>query len=762
MAVHRLPTRQIPYSLFFLYLFLAPCVLATPTQLSLQLPPALMDQAESDVELVLTRLGTSSEEEPASITIKARAHGDVEFDLPSETTWRLTLDSDRFWTPPREIISASETSEGAEIPIRIYPAGVLTGEVRVPKTDAVPTELALRIQPAEGRAWGAEFACPITEGRIQCTVPTVGLDLRFSLPPYISHYFWDVQLTWKETKDLGRLIFRPGASVIGWVDHSDGSTDFAKTQVTLSPLVAGVASRPEPEQRYATVDLETEVNARGFFQFQGVPPGSYGLTARHPRFSQARISPLLVLEGEEHEVEFIELWPLATLEVDVTPPKDPFHQPWEVRLHRTGSDPNYLGEIRRGPVPDSGTWKAEGLEHGAYALSVRDSRGNVWAREQTQVRTSLVSHRVEVQTTRLEVRFLLGDTTIRNANVTFKNLKGGSHDRKTNEEGIAYVFLQRDHRWQIEIRKPEEGIWGRFRDIEVPERELSARWPRLELQLPDTEIFGEVLLDQQPLAQRAVIDVHDGAESAQLETDLDGTFVFRGIQPDEPYLQAQLESDKLGSLRSAPARVPLEEGVPFGPLLFHLEPQKELQGLVVSPAGQGVAGALVMAFPEESDPSGGLATPPQGYTDVDGVFELQVPRYLERMRVLVFPLGFAATQQTITLSGEAPIIPVSSEGGALVVTYSDSGEEAVTLGDEVIHTTVWSDGLVGTGFILSHWASLNQIVQEAGELFVPMLEPGPYSVCLGPSVSMAPTRIGAECSEGFVSPGGELHIELSP
>ena len=155
----------------------------------------------------------------------------------------------------------------------------------------------------------------------------------------------------------------------------------------------------------------------------------------------------------------------------------------------------------------------------------------------------------------------------------------------------------------------------------MPDVEPTARWPRLQLDLPDTEIFGEVHFGQEPLTEPATIQVHDGAYAAPLDTEPDGSFTFRGIRPGDLHLQALLESDWAGSLRSAPTRLSLEEGVPFGPVHLVLEPQKMLRGTVVSPTGQGVAGALVMGFP--ADTASRLANPPQDYTDAAGAFTLE-------------------------------------------------------------------------------------------------------------------------------------------
>ena len=432
---------------FLFLVFLAQGMPAEPVRLSLQLLPELADQATSDVQLLLTH-EEAPKEALSPITIPAKAQGEVVFDLPPETRWHLMLQSEHFWTPPREIAASEETT-----PIRIYPAGYLTGEVRVPEPDALPTSLTLMIQPTHGRRWDAEVTCPITGGRFRCTVPAIGgLDLRLFAAPYIAHYFWDQAVVWEETTDLGVLALRPGASVIGWTTHSDGTVDFDHAVITLSPWVANFA---EADRRQLMVDLEATVNERGFFQFQGVPPGSYRLAVRHPRFATARMDRLEILAGQEHELDAMELWPLATLVVEVAPTTDPFQQPWQVRLQT-------LRAIQQGQVRDSGSWQVDGLEYDTYRVSLHDSRGNVWAEEQVPVLASWVTHRITVQTTHLEIRFLLGGKPVTDAEVTFQGRGGNSHHRRTNEDGTAYVFLQAGRTWQIQVNKPEEGIRGTF------------------------------------------------------------------------------------------------------------------------------------------------------------------------------------------------------------------------------------------------------------------------------------------------------------
>ena len=739
---------------FLAQVFLAPALLAAPVRLDLHLSPDLADQAASDVQLLLTH-----EDEEA--VIPAKAEGEVVLDLRPGARWHLTLQSNRFWTPPREI-SASAISEPIPIPIPIYPAGVITGQVRVPQSGVMPS-LTLKIQYS-GLSRDVDVICPVHKGTFRCTVPaTTGMDLRLSAgAPYIAQYFWDQAVAWEEKVDLGVLTLRAGASVIGWTTHSDGSTDFEQTVVTLSPWVPDfdVIGR-----RHRMVTHKATVNARGFYQFQGVPPGRYRLTIRHPRFATAQIDLLEIGDGE-HELDAMELWSLATLAVEVVPATDPYQQPWQIRLQT-------LRTIQQQELPASGSWQADGLEHGTYRVSIRDSRDNVWAEEQVPVTTSWVAHRVEIETARLEVTFLLGGQPVTDAEVTFRGQGGNSQQRKTNDEGTAYVFLQAGQKWQVRIQKPVEGIWGAFREVAVPEAGPNDPWPHLTLELPDTELFGEVTFGQEPLTAPAQVQLFDGATTAQLDTEPDGSFTFRGIRPGALHLQARGDFEA-GALRSAPARLSLEEGVPFGPVQLVLEPQQVVRGTVISPTGKRVAGALVMGlpasrFPASGFPTGGFpgggaprpANPPQDYTDAAGVFMLEeVPSYFDPMRLLVFPVGYAATQRTITLLDDAPVIPVSSLGGTLIVSYGDDGAGLPHENHHVIHTSVWgTDGLIGTGPILSFWARMHQVPQHAGRLRVPMLAPGPLTVCLEPCDATAGSR-DVQCVEGFLPPGGELHLVL--
>lgn len=122
------------------------------------------------------------------------------------------------------------------------------------------------------------------------------------------------------------------------------------------------------------------------------------------------------------------------------------------------------------------------------------------------------------------------------------------------------------------------------------------------------------------------------------------------------------------------------------------------------------------------------------------------------------------TQQIVRLDSDNPVvIPLSTEGGALNIAYSQplaGGRAELGVEPHILDTAVWREDLLGSGFLLAYWAGLNGEVRSAGALRVPMLEAGSYTVCSSRTMRTQTTQIGATCVEGFIPSSGELNLVI--
>ncbi len=705
--------------------------------------------------------------------IEAEIPGWVSLDLPAGSGWRATVTAEGYWIEPRRVAVGTQP---ATVPLVALPAGYLRGRVEVPSHEVLPEGLEVRLEHSEDRRGGHRpfVTCPLADGRFLCPVPAGRLDLRLGAPGFVALYSWGVDIGRRETEDLGVLKLRPGASVVGWVQIPDPSIDSQDPTVELLPVVAGRAGRGEGE-RHAAVALETSTNRRGFFQLAGVAPGRYTLRARHPRYSTAQVSPVTVEGREETELEPIELEPPASLEVRITPAKDPFRQRWGLQLRRQSADPSYWDLVAEGVAEETGWWKISGLDRDRYSLRVVDSYKGIWTSRRLDLSAADQIVEISIPRRRLEVDVLLDGEPLVGAEVEIKESPGAAQVRRTTDEkGAVYVFLPLDRRWNIDVTQEPLGVVSRFEELEIPETKIGESWPKLELEIPDTAVEGEVVdAEGRPLGSAADIEIYGGERYFNKWTRADGRFEIRGLLPGETQLVATYQPLEGPELESQVVRVEVVEGSAVGPVRLVLEEKIYLKGMVLSTARHGIPGAKLYAFPEAASGQPLSATVPQAFTDVSGVFDLTLPATTRAVQVLVLPVGFAATRLRVELpTEETVLITVEQEGGTVAVGYEAPPDELLMLNSLFdplkIGTTLLRDGFLGPGLILQEWSKLNQVQQFRGELTVPMLEPGSYTACFGRDLGRLLSRgsqlpgelMRRRCVSGDLAPFGELYLEI--
>ncbi len=209
-------------------------------------------------------------------------------------------------------------------------------------------------------------------------------------------------------------------------------------------------------------------------------------------------------------------------------------------------------------------------------------------------------------------------------------------DGKASEEGIAKVAGQR--RGMIEAEKGKA---------------------RLDIEVPDTRIFGRVLAPSgqpEPAAMVSVLE-SDGA-SQILPADDSGHFELRGVAPGEVSLVAETRQ---GDFDADPVVLSVGKEAEIGPIDLKLQKKTRFVGWVLTSRGGG-GGAAVTVMGVRPARLGNDRT----RTSADGRFEVRLPSGVESAVALVAALGSSLTAFELR-PGPSTDLPVTDLGGTVEV-----------------------------------------------------------------------------------------------
>jgi hypothetical protein len=694
--------------------------------------------------------------------------GSVSFSLPANAAVQVEVEAPGLWAPTQAVWLGKEPEA---VTVRLRPTGVLEGTVTAPAGVRPPETIETRFRSAPGAEEPLEGEhsqpCSVEQEKLRCELPAGALDLRLGARGFVSVYLWGLEVAPGRTHPLGSLLFRPGASVIGWVTAAGEGFEPDSAKVSLAPQSAGTVLRSDTLERQASLELTTKANSRGFFSLGGVAPGSYRLTVEHPGFAPARLSPVVVRDGVEVELPLVELAPPLRLEVGVQPLRDPFHNPWLLELLQEAAMPGVLEPVADGSLDEAGIFHAGGLEPGVYRLRVTDSRGSHWHAETLEL-TADSRHEVVLPFQRLEGLLTLAGEPLPGATVFFGGRSGEERVVVgSNEEGKLYVFLPRRESWLADIEKESIHLRTRVEGIRV-DKEPGEPWAKVEIEVPDTRVFGEVVDEAGRPLPRAMVEVKGPGEgeSHQVFAGEDGTFEVRGFGEGRWRLEARHRTDAKSPTFWAPVTgVEVEEGSPTGPVRLVARKGWEISGLVVAPNGNGVPGATVAAVLEHPAGTPSLEIPYQ-VTGVDGAFQIRVPGEVAAVQLQVFPPGFAVRQMRVGLPRDEPVfVPVDPAGGTLVLVAGASGRPLPA--DFTLRTAVFGEFLHVTP-LLRIWAGVHGLRDKPDRLVVPQLEPGVYTACWDAVQAALPSGrlpvgwpgLEDRCVSGTVVPSGEVVLEV--
>ncbi|MEM7351285.1 MAG: carboxypeptidase-like regulatory domain-containing protein [Acidobacteriota bacterium] len=687
-------------------------------------------------------------------------------DLPPGIVWELTVRAEGYWVPPRMILSKEDQSTTK---IRLFPTSKLHGSLRVPRSEPVPTELRIRFESTPGiepLIPRSTLVCPVEDGAWQCEIPAGKLDLRLRARSFVSLFRWGVQVAADHALDVGRLDLRRGASITGFVEVPSGDLSESCT-IEMKPLAAGPPVNRADIERRDKLSLKTNVDERGFFHLEGVQPGAYSLTASQDGFAPAELAPVTVVENSESELR----WPLmltipATLAVDLDPATDPYGKTWSVKLLKAaGSNPGNLSVVDRASASREGRYSKRGLARGTYVLQVSDSSEGSFAWREIEVDSDGVSMMLRLEVVEIEGTIRLGGEPLA-ADLTFGGRSGTERIHMTSDDDGQFAgSLAREGSWKVYVEAPDEAIQRTVR-LEVVSSESSGV-ANVEIDLPNTKIAG-VVIDEfnGPVPDAVVTAVYpENFEFFTKTSDEKGRFRFSGMADGAVTLEASRQTDQQTRLVSESLLLQVEGDSAPEDLQLVVRPAVQINGQVLSAAG-AVATASVIAQPVRLGRPNSSVVIPQATTDVSGHFELLVPPDVSGLEMIVMAPGHALSLTRVTGLPEGPVlIPVEQLGGHLTLQL----EQPLTWDDPSGPTLLaYYDGIRVAATVLRRWASLNgQRNLDPRRFVMPNMPAGNYRWCwvfvrdYGAMVRPGWLPARNRCTEGFLGPYGDLHLELA-
>lgn len=622
--------------------------------------------------------------------------------------------------------------DGRTASFELWPAVGVRGSVAFPERTS-GSEVALRLRASEATARAAtlrkaEVTCPIAEGAFSCDVPAGRWDVAARVRGHASVFLRDRTLPSGAGTDLGKLVFLPGASVIGSVVSSEkGAPKAGECRVTVHPS----GDSGESGRQVSIAPLSAYVDERGFFAIERVPAGRYQIVATQPGFAPAS-QEVVVLEGAEASLKRpLELGRPRRVEVFLAPPLDASGRAWRVALVENVGG---RGVDVRGDSPASarGEWSFDGASTtGRYRVRVRTAGGHDWFTDDDAfaARDSPTRRFVSVGIEEVRGRLLLGERPIQGT-VTFGGEFGAvAVPLRSDPEGVLEGYLPRIGNWQVTVSADDPPV---KRALDVDVRRSPAGHGDFEIRLPDAALHGEVVLEDGQPASRATVNARflGRAESSQVRA-VAGRFRFAGL----PAGKYTVSAEGPGTYSEDVAAVVREDesSDPAEPIRLVLKRKDWLRLRLVGPSGGPVVGFPVWFLPGSDTSAEGAYS---RATDANGRVSVSVRGGEAHKCVAAFGGGYATTLVAAVV-GEEQVLPLGPAGGTLFV-----GENAPPA------VLVRSGCRLPVAFLVRNGGSDGKSV--------PNLEPGGWALCpWGPNDRTGPT---APCRSGHLAPYGTLDL----
>lgn len=700
----------------------------------------------------------------------------LEVELESDRIWELRVDAEGYWAAPLLHVPGEKQES---LTLTLHRTTSIVGRLRLPEDPergAASLGIRFRATGSRGGALEGEVPCaletvaletgdletgdleaasnpgeaPLRDHLFDCRVPAATLDLRLRTPGFVSRFLWGQALAVDEPLDLGLWQPAPGASLVGWIETEEGKPPGKDCTLALWPRI-GPQSPPEEHAKARLHRLSVKPDSRGFFHFEGVQEGNHVLLAEMEGYAPLQLGPIPVQAEKEAELaEPLVLVRPLDLSIRIVPSLDLDEGRWAFVLLEYATDV----VVETGRADDEGVWRLPGVTPGMYRLAISDSKGRRMGFQEIEFAPGATEFSFELAFAEIAGRVTLGGEPLGGATLYFGGEHGSTRKQlETDEEGLFAGTLPEDALPRLDIHAADPMVRRRFRRVEPENEADGSLW--LEIDLPDTRIHGRVVDEfGEGVEEARILSVLVGNEErvATLIADKEGYFVQRGSAPGLYRLEALAFLPGNAMLKSQLEELELDETSGEAEIELVVLRQAELKGIVRSAAGP-VGGAQLVISPIARQGTPDFSLYPQGSSELDGRFDIQIPSGLREAEITVMAPGFMLHKRRFTVDDHEMEIFVQEGGGNLIVELEEPlwGEAASEANPWIVRDGIMRHPL---GILLT-WARRNGVVQQPDRLSVPALEPGHYAVCQN-----SPNPETKDCPSGFLNIGETLVLPL--
>src|SRR6185312_5713847 len=337
---------------------------------------------------------------------------------------------------------------------------------------------------------------------------------------------------------------------------------------------------------------------------------------------------------------------------------------------------------------------------------------------------------------------------------------------RSDEQGRFTGFLPRAGNWKVSL-SPRDLGWGL--KLEDPVRVGKTLLVPIEIQIPDTVLPVEVVDERGQAVRRTSVNVL-GKFRGEILANRFGRVNLIGLKPGRQcLLGAHQEPPGPLSLSEETAAVVGKEGFASPPLSLVVPRVDDIRGRVLPRYGF-TPGALVLGWPAGAL---GKVKALMTRTDEDGDFRLPLPARTEKAGLAVLAPGNALRiLETPVIRNLRLDVRVDTPGGTLILDLPGADSESPDdLWDAEAHRN--SEDPCGPAAanryltllrLFRKWADLQGTPQTPGQLVVPNVEPGAYTLCATDKAPVlrkgAPPESDPRCVGGVLEAAGELALKL--
>jgi hypothetical protein len=544
--------------------------------------------------------------------------------------------------------------------------------------------------------------CSVRSNKWECPIPATRVTIRLTVPGYAPRHVWGIDGLVEESRRVGLLEFRRGATIIGSLR---GPTRVLPTDIRID-LVNDGSRLTEPYARSRAKD--------GKFEFTGLPPGPYRIIVRSRGLSPVESQRVTITTASLYDAGVLRLQELAALKVHVTPPSDDLQRPWHVIIDRVSPGSPYTTRISDEPVKADGGWETHALEAGVYRIAVANATGVL---DRRRIIVDATTPPVEIHLNLIEVRGRLKTASEgMPAKLTFTSTGLNSGKRistKSDEEGNFKTALPSEGQWDVLVELLTRHAYVVRHGVEIHKR-FDAPYAEIDLCLPSGTIKG-IVVDSKGEPVQKPLDVmlsRDGRVEADAGSDESGAFTFFGLPDGTVTLRAR--SPSIGDSGFVPVEI---NGEAESTTKLVLTAARTIKGVTVTSDGYPVAGALIR-YAEGSSGYGETVAGP------GGMFELSVPAQTEDTTVIVLATGMPVCLARLrtTDDSQPQQVTLAPTAGTLVIPMSaNSRRPMIGLPGGSMF------GIIALIYPPDGSSPLPQGVSPGG--FAIALQPGLYQVC---------------------------------